>query len=314
MQPVSNNAIKKEREYILEIQPPFPRNMLVEGSNICNNECIFCGHHKMKRMQGNCDTNVMLNILNQAYDAGTREVGFYMQGEPLLNNELEIYISFCKRIGFEYIYITTNGVYATADKIEKLCKAGLSSIKFSINSATKETYKKIHGRDNFDIVIKNFYEIINKKRKGKIDIPIFASYVVVRENETEIDEFKKIIGAYCDDVDIVYAKNQAGNMPELESGMDIPCIQLFNRLHITKEGYLNACCSDIDNMLAVADLQELTLQEAWNSDLMIEIRRQHLEGKIGNNICYNCIYGRYDREILPLNKGLYMKSIPSRKE
>ena len=80
-----------------------------------------------------------------------------------LNNELEIYISFCKRIGFEYIYITTNGVYATADKIEKLCKAGLSSIKFSINSATKETYKKIHGRDNFDIVIKNFYEIINKK-------------------------------------------------------------------------------------------------------------------------------------------------------
>lgn len=301
----SDKVIKREREYILDEHPPFPRNMLVEVSNVCNNDCVFCGHRKMKRLQGNCDKDLMLNIFLQAYEAGTREVGFYMQGEPFLNSELETYISFCKNIGFEYMYITTNGVLATVERLERLCKAGLSSIKFSINAATKDTYIKIHRRDNFDIVMKNFMDIVNKKKRGDINIPIFASYVVVEDNEKEIEKFKRDIGIFCDDIDIVRASNQAGNMPELESSREVPCIQLFNRLHVTKEGYLNACCSDIDNMLAVADLRKVSLKEAWDSDEMVELRRQQLRGSIGDNICYYCVYGRYDRKVYPVSKVLY---------
>lgn len=303
------SKLRRQREYILSEHPPFPHNMLVELSNICNNDCVFCAHHNMKRKQGNCDKNVIEDIIHQAYDAGTREVGFYLAGEPFLSPDLESYISLCKNIGFEYIYITTNGVGATVEKVEKLCEAGLSSIKFSMNAATKSTYEKIHRRDHFDIVMKNFMDIVNKKREGVIKIPIFASYVVVPDNESEIELFKKNIGVYCDDIDIVQARNAAGSMPELESGVEVPCIQLFNRLHITKEGYLNACCSDMNNMLAVADLKEMSLKEAWDCEEMVELRRQHLNKEIGSNICYNCIYGRYDRDVFPANKALYESSL-----
>lgn len=303
------SKLRGQREYILSEQPPFPRNMLVELSNICNNDCVFCAHHNMKRTQGNCDKNMISDIIRQAYEAGTREVGFYLSGEPFLNTDLKFYITLCKTLGFEYIYITTNGVGAAAEKVEELCKAGLSSIKFSINAATKETYKKIHRRDHFDIVMENFFAIVNKKKEGTIPIPIFASYVIVPDNESEVELFKEKIGVYCDDIAIVYAMNAAGSMPELKSGVEIPCIQLFNRLHITKEGYLNACCSDMNNMLAVADLKEMSLKDAWNCEEMVELRRQHLKKVIGNNICYNCIYGRYDREVFPANKALYESSL-----
>ena len=301
--------IRRVREFVLSERPPFPQNMLIEISNVCNNDCVFCGHHRMKRRQGYCDKDVMTGIIQQAYDAGTREIGFYMQGEPLLNPDLELYVSFCKSLGFEYIYITTNGVNATVERIEKLCRAGLSSIKFSINAATRETYKKIHRRDYFDVVMKNLVNLAARKQTGGIKIPIFASYVVVKDNEDEIEMFKNRMGMYCDDIDIVYARNQAGNMPELESKNEIPCIQLFNRLHVTKEGYLNACCSDTDNMLAIADLREVSLRDAWYSEDMIELRRQHIQKDIRNNICYNCIYGRYDRVVFPINEKLQENSM-----
>ena len=297
--------LRRNREYILSVTPPFPRNMLLEVSNICNNDCIFCGHHNMRRKQENCNKPQMLDIIQQAYDAGTREIGFYLQGEPFLNPDLEEYISFCKNAGFEYIYMTTNGVGATAEKVEKLNKLGLSSIKFSINAATRDTYRIVHRRDHFDSVMKNFMDIVHKKREGNITIPIFVSYVVVPENEGEIELFKEKIGVYCDDVDIDGARNMAGNMPELPCKNEAPCIQLFNRLHITKEGCLNASCGDIDNMLAAADLRQVPLKEAWNCPEMMELRRQHLAGEIGNTICYDCIYGRYDKEIAPINKTLY---------
>lgn len=41
----------------------------------------------------------------------------------------------------------------------------------------------------------------------------------------------------------------------------MPCGMLFNYLHITYEGYLNACCVDFDNMIAIADLKQVLIQE-----------------------------------------------------
>ena len=39
--------------------------------------------------------------------------------------------------------------------MEKAINNGLDSIKFSIHGGTSETYKKIHGKNDFERVIKN---------------------------------------------------------------------------------------------------------------------------------------------------------------
>lgn len=158
--------LRLNREAVYREQPPFPRNMLIEVTNRCNHKCIFCAHKKMRRPFGNCDKRSMTNIIRQAFELGTREVGFYLTGEPLLNNDLEYYVGLCKKIGFEYIYLTTNGVFAEKERIRKLCEAGLSSLKFSINAATKETYQFIHGRDDFDKVFRNLIDINELKIGG----------------------------------------------------------------------------------------------------------------------------------------------------
>ena len=41
---------KADREELYCLEPPFPKtNFLMELSNACNHECIFCAHQKMQR-------------------------------------------------------------------------------------------------------------------------------------------------------------------------------------------------------------------------------------------------------------------------
>lgn len=303
----------RDKKYIEK--PPFPHNMLVELTNICNHQCIFCAHKKMHRRKGYCQKERMTRIIKEAYELGTREIGFYLTGEPFLCKDLNYYIKLCSDLGFEYIYITTNGVLANVENVKSAIEFGLSSIKFSINAATRETYKIIHGRDDFDKVVNNIKQIYKMRNDQYKEFPIFASFVIVRTNQKEVKKFKEDFGHYFDDVNIVEAINQGGNMPELNDGLlvnenksiQMPCEMLFNRLHITYEGYLNACCVDFDNMMAVENLNEMSLEKAWYSERMIDLRKQHLSGKIDRNMCYRCINNiktEQKGDILPLNEKL----------
>ena len=115
------NLKKMDRSELYSLEPPFPKsNFLIETSNACNHECIFCAHQKMKRKVGKIKKELVFDLLQQAYDLGTREVGFYATGEPFLVPELPEYIKRAKDIGYTYVYLTSNGLLATPEKIEPL--------------------------------------------------------------------------------------------------------------------------------------------------------------------------------------------------
>lgn len=299
------------REVVFAEHPPYPHNMMVELTNACNHQCIFCSHKSMKRKTGFCDRDAMLDIIQQAYELGTREVGFYLCGEPLLSKDLEFFVDSCKKMGFEYIYLTTNGVFADKERIKKLCGLGLSSIKFSIDAATAETYSRIHGKNDFDAVKNNLFDIISlRDGGGVIDIGVFASYCVLKSNEGEVQKFKEEIGKHLDDVSIDTAFEQGGETPELiDELLDrskrfgrTPCEMVFNRFHVTYEGYLTACCADMNNMLAYADCTKEPLKDAWHNEVITKLRREHLSGRLGNNKCYNCVHLKGRNDIMPLSE------------
>ena len=103
------------------LYPPFPKkNLLIEVTNACNNKCIFCANRIMTRKLGMIDSKLVYKVLQEAFELGTLEVGFYATGEPLLNKKIYDYIKKAKEIGYEYIYITTNGILANLDNVKKL--------------------------------------------------------------------------------------------------------------------------------------------------------------------------------------------------
>ena len=160
-------------------RPVFPKNMLMELTNICNHKCVFCGYHKMRRAYNKCDKEFCFDIMQQAYDNGTREIGFYMIGEPLMCEDIEDYIRKAKEIGFTYIYLTTNGAWANIERMKGLLEDGLNSVKFSVNAATKKMYALVHGKDDYEVVVKNIRNLSSYIKEKKLDILVFLSFVKI---------------------------------------------------------------------------------------------------------------------------------------
>lgn len=293
------------------ITPLFPKNMLIELTNICNHNCIFCANSKMTRKKGTIDEKFLFRILKEAFDAGTTDVGFYATGEPFMSNNLAEYVKEAKEIGYKYVYITTNGALATQERIEKVIEAGIDSIKFSINAGTKETYKIIHGKDEFDTVMKNLRYIAEYRKKNNKNFKLYVSFIATKYSENEKNLLSKELSDIVDDTVFLNVANQGGMMYEINDYLALegdkyrvkkmPCTLPFNSLHITYEGYLTACCIDFQNYLTVADLNKVSLKDAWNSDELVNLRKKHLENSLEGTLCYNCIYNKND-EIQPLIK------------
>ena len=64
---------------------------------------------------------------------------------------------------------------------------------------------------------------------------------------------------------------------------------IFNKLHITYEGYLSMCCDDLQNYLVVADLNKESLEAAWNNQYARGLRIRHLEHNLEGTRCFNCM-------------------------
>lgn len=215
---IEQPELRMNRSVFFSETPPFPHNMLMELTNTCNHKCIFCGYKDMKRKKRVCDKAFMLDLMEQAYKNGTREIGFYMIGEPLMCIDLADYVARAHSLGFEYIYLTTNGGLADLDRMRTLIDAGLNSVKFSVNAATSETYKEVHGKDDFNVVKNNIKALRDFTQENNIDLPIFISFVKNEINKNDIDTLYKIFENLVDRIYVVPCANQAGGMLELIEG------------------------------------------------------------------------------------------------
>ena len=302
-----------DEKYNAIISVSFPKkNLLIEVTNKCNNKCIFCANRKMTRKTRFIDFDLAKRVLKECYDLGSREVGFYATGEPLLYPNLDNLISEANLIGYDYIYLTTNGLLADEKLVESLIKSGLQSIKFSINAIDREDYKFIHGLDAFDIVMNNLKKC--KELQKKYNFKLFVSTILTRYTNYELNKVEDYFQKYCDKVVVQNVKNQGGLLPmindrllissnEKNSSFSVPCSYMFNAVCITCEGYITGCCMDFQNYLAYADINNKSIKDAWECEIIKDCRKAQLNGDVGNTICKCCI-GKGFKNIKPLCEDL----------
>lgn len=289
---------KADRNQLYCLEPPFPKtNFLLELSNACNHACLFCAHQKMLRPVGKMDKAFAYDILQQAYDLGTREVGFYATGEPFLIKDLHEYIAKAKEIGYTYVYLTSNGALATPERIREVIDAGLDSIKFSINAPERKLYEFIHGKDDFDVVMENL-KYLNQYRKesGKF-YKIYITGILTKYTEDMREDYDKVFEGLADQIVFKLVYNQGGYMPEIDELLRCKCDDEtmrrcnlpFDAISITYEGYLSLENADYENMLVVADLNKVSLKEGWYGEKMKEMRRRFMENDLAGTLCDGCV-------------------------
>lgn len=300
-------SVKKSKRMQVDFNnpyPPFPREVFFDLNNTCNSRCFFCSNSKMSE-RARLDKKLGFKLLQDFFDNGTREIALYATGEPFLREDLAEFIREAKRIGYEYIFITTNGSLATAKRAKPALDAGIDSVKFSINAGTRQSYIKVHGIDLFDKVIENIKWFHNYRRKSKLGYRIYASMIPSSLAQGEWPLLCKILSPYVDEMDCRGCSNQGGNMLEnnrtekidkrnlLGSLKEDQCIgkcpDMFFRAIVTPEGFLSACVVDYQNYLVVADLNKTPVKEAWHNENYVTLRKRHMLNDLGGLICNNCL-------------------------
>lgn len=290
------------------LYPEYPlKGLHIELSNVCNHQCLFCANRKMTRKKGFIDESFLKSILQQAYNEGFREVGYYANGEPFVSSNLAEYIKWAKQIGFQYIYIDTNGGATDFEQIREAIDAGLDSIKFSINGTNVNNYKLIHGRSDFNKVLENLKKTYKYKTELSRSLNVYVSIAVTRFIEDSLEEFVEFCKRYSDEVVTNSVIEMGGYISEelkllstkkdtdFTKGMTIPCYMMWNGIFITYEGYATACCADFQNYFVYADLNKESIREAWHNDVITDLRRRHLEREIDNLPCVTCVYGKHTK-------------------
>lgn len=302
MQGKLNQRIENN-EKIIEYLPivPFPKNMLLEITNICNNCCIFCANSKSGRKKKMMDLSFGQKILKEAYDNGTREVGFYATGEPLVNMDLEKYIAYAKDVGYEYVYITTNGTLLDKCRAKSIIEAGVDSVKFSVNASNAADYHLIHGKDDFNKVVNNMMQFNEVRKASSHPVSLFISCILTSYTKEIKDEMETLFKDIADDMIFLNCINQGGYMYEINAHLAVNgdggyhpmnniCPMPFKNLYVSVEGYLTMCCTDFQNYLVAADLNKEPLKEAWNNKYAQKLRQAYIDGKLDGTLCFNCIY------------------------
>ncbi len=310
----------------LNLLPDFSSAELrLELSNICNHACIFCPNRLIKRTRREMSPELVKRLLDEGSGLNIKKVGLFMNGEPFVSQRLEEWVEYANGIGYEYIYITTNGALATPNRVKSVMENGCSSIKFSINAGSRTTYKIVHQRDDYEKVIDNVINAYKIRETNHYNCKLLSSFVVTKFTEDEIEYHYKKIKPYVDEVVFFNCEDFAGQMGDVVSDLrtdkeievfpkhilhnSAPCKALWNSINITCEGYLTLCCSEAFNYLVVEDMNKTTIKEAWYSNKMIELRKKHIKCELDGLLCNRCITKNNNEDIRPINEALFASSI-----
>jgi hypothetical protein len=290
-------------EGYLSETPPVPRSVKIEITSRCDFKCFFCEHTFRDDEHKDIAPALLYKLLEELSEVGVEEVGLFWIGESLLVKELPEYVTYAKSLGFNNVFLTTNGRLATSKRVDALLDAGLDSIKFSVSGSNKENYISVTGVDAFDKVMKNMRYIYSAR--GDSNKPgIFASSYYDVSNPTEYEKIDELITPFVDEhyplrlygskkiVDGNSGNSQIVSIPRDERKIlqsMLPCWSLFTVPHINKEGYLSACFCDPDEKLFMADLKEVSFMDGWHSDKFRALRRAHLSKNVIDTPCEHCI-------------------------
>jgi len=169
---------------------PFPITIEVDLTNRCNHRCSFCNyaeHIGIEADKPSLHTEKIKETLKEAKRLGTKGISFTGGGESTIHpGYLEI-IEYANKIGLD-IGTITNGSTITERNVEKFLE-NLQWIRFSMAGGDRESYKKVQGVDQFDLIMKNIKLLSDKKQELSQQMNIGIITLVTPDNIDTLEEF-----------------------------------------------------------------------------------------------------------------------------
>ena len=297
----------------LKAAPPAPKSVKIEVSPRCNYRCGFCALRTREvQPKWDMDFGLFKRITHEMREAGVEEIGLFYLGESFMNPRLLVdCIRHLKRdVGMPYVFLTSNASMSFPEAVEECMKAGLDSLKWSVNAADEKQFQKIMGVAGrlFRRALDNIKAAWEVRRGGGYKTGLYASSI--RYDGEQQEKMERLLAArvrpYVDEhywlplysmgafatqrEEQLGYRPTAGNQGRIGALREpLPCWSAFTEGHVTAEGKLSACCFDATANWTMGDLNRQSFMEAWNSAPFVALRAAHLRKDVTGTVCQNCV-------------------------
>ncbi len=265
----------------------------IETSTICNYKCKFCPHHTdsftRKKEVMTLDTYKKIIDKLKIEAPQITEVTVSGFGEAFLDDTILDKIEYAKKNSYG-VHVLTNGSLLNEKIIDKLFSLNVSDLRFSLHTIKIRPYFQITGQSK--IIVDQILNIIHYAIENKENTEIIITVDVIDENRDHINEIIEYFKELNVTLEIWEPHNWA-NWGKYREGKIIKktCGRPFNGpLQIQADGTVNMCCFDYNGELLLGDFLNQTLEEIFNSEPYLKIKKHHEEGTIVGSslLCEKC--------------------------
>lgn len=284
-----------------------PEIFIIESTDHCNLQCVMCPRGEpnvMTRPLGLISDGLFRKILDQG-EFYTDPCWLHWFGEPLMHPGLYDQIAYAKSKGIPNLGISTNATLLTEARARRLLESPLDTINIALDGTTKDVYERVRksSQFTFEDVMENTRRLLSlRKSLGQRKPHVVLSIIVMEETKAQLRQFKAYWeGHGADEIlhkpYVVWA-NQTPEFVPLAPSEDRarlagtirehPCKFLWESVVISWNGLVVPCCFDYDAKLALGDLNTQSLDEIWNGEAYVNLRKIELEKRNDTTLCRNC--------------------------
>jgi MoaA/NifB/PqqE/SkfB family radical SAM enzyme len=301
----------------------FPMMVVLSIIYPCNLGCPNCpytdGNSEIRRFYKDHDGELFPAPLWNKIARECGEYGAWMRctggGEPMLHPHMVEMIEYAKAQGAR-VWLNTNGtMFGGSDKLrhklERVLRAGIDLIEFSMDASDAETYAVLRpprgGRPS-DIhkwwgrQLETVRHALELRKQLQATTRMVVSIIRQEAVEGRIDEAVDFwLAQGVDDVItrkfLSWDDNTTINLgrsldkhlyADLPSEKKDPCVWPFERLNVDTLGRIALCGQDISFRTSsqFPNLNDSSIKEIWHSEAFNWYRRMHLEGRGAE--CWPC--------------------------
>lgn len=272
----------------------FPTNVTIESIAKCNYGCQMCPILKLDRPRGAMSFEIFRKVADEiARENPATGLWFAYMGEPLLLGDgLIRLMEYAKQKGLTNTHLSTNASLLTLEMAHKVLASGVDEVILSMDADTEETYKQIRIGGVFQEVVENVEGILRLRNQMKATTRLIAQFVVMPENEGELEPFKQRWLRQGATVKVrpklgwgLAYESECLTLPD--SARDFPCPWLMRTTVIQWDGRYAQCDADFNAEFSPGNIQTQTIKQVWNGELAVR-RERHWALDFDFEPCRNC--------------------------
>jgi|ETNvirnome_6_100_1030635.scaffolds.fasta_scaffold00756_10 MoaA/NifB/PqqE/SkfB family radical SAM enzyme len=264
----------------------------IETCTACNYECIMCPHStsftRIKEVMPIQTFKLIIDKLKKEAPLIT-DITISGFGEAFIDLKLLEKIKYAIKKNYN-IHVLTNGSFLNKATIDDLMKAGITDLRVSLHTVKANSYFKVTGQ--YKKVVTEVLDMIHYaiENKGKTSIIITAD--IMDDNKEDVDSLIKYFENEPVTLEIWEPHNWV-NWRDYREGKITKrsCGRVFNGpLQIQVDGTINMCCFDYNGKLLIGDFINQSLEEIFNSEEYLAIKKLHEEGITEDSdiLCAKC--------------------------